>query len=133
MHRKPCFRRSGIAFALILAGCSTEAGRQAQQPGATRQAWEQFKACAQRVIDKPEYAALQVHTVNLDTMQPTTTQLTDETIPSEQDARLFAARFDDVNPCRESLPDGRFDAPTGFGPSSGRSIHSIRRDRHAYR
>jgi hypothetical protein len=68
VHRKPCFRRSGIAFALILAGCSTEAGRQAQQPGATRQAWEQFKACAQRVIDKPEYAALQVHTVNLDTM-----------------------------------------------------------------
>ena len=103
MHRKPCFRRSGIAFALILAGCSTEAGRQAQQPGATRQAWEQFKACAQRVIDKQEYAALQVHTVNLDTMQPTTTQLTDETIPSEQDARLFAARFDDVNPCRESF------------------------------
>ena len=103
MQQKLCLRRSGIAFALILAGCSTEAGRQTQQPGATRQAWEQFKACAQRVIDKPEYAALQAHTVNLDTMQPTTTQLTDETIPSEEDARLFAARFDDVNSCRESF------------------------------
>jgi len=82
-----------VLLALTLGGCSTEAGRQAQQPEATQQAWEQFKACAQRVIDKPEYAALQVHTVNLDTMQPTTAQLTDETFPSEQDAQLFAARF----------------------------------------
>lgn len=90
-----------VLLALTLGGCSTEAGRQAQQPEATQQAWEQFKACAQRVIDKPEYAALQVHSVNLDTMQPTTAQLTDETFPSEQDAQLFAARFDDVNPCRE--------------------------------
>jgi hypothetical protein len=104
VQRRLRLRRSSIAlFALILAGCSTEADRQAPQPGATQQAWEQFKVCAQRVTDKPEYAALQVHTVNLDTMQPTMAQLTDETIPSEQDARLFAARFDNVNSCRESF------------------------------
>ena len=30
-------------------------------------------------------------------------ELADETIPSAQDARLFAARFDAVNPCREDL------------------------------
>src|SRR3984957_10851589 len=54
-------------------------------------------------MDQSEYAALLVHTLDLDTMQPTITQLTDETIPSEQDARLFAARFDATNRCREEL------------------------------
>jgi hypothetical protein len=105
MQRRFCLGHSSTALiALILAGCSTAAHRQAQQPaGATQQAWAQFKACAQRVIDKPEYAALQAHTVDLNSMQPTTAQLTDETIPSEQAARLFAARFDDVNPCREDF------------------------------
>jgi hypothetical protein len=54
-------------------------------------------------MDKPEYAALLGHGLDLDTMQPTTAQLTDETIPSEQDARLFAARFDETGRCREGL------------------------------
>ena len=78
--------------------------RHAQQPGwATQEAWEQFKACVASVRDRPEYASLLVHTLDLDTMQPAMGQLTDETIPSEQDARLFAARFDKVNKCRDDL------------------------------
>lgn len=104
MQRKLHQGHNSIALiALLLAGCST-AAQQAHQPGeAAQEAWEHFKACAKPVIDKPEYATLQGRTLDLDTMQPTMAQLTDETIPSEQDARLFAARFDEVNPCREYL------------------------------
>jgi hypothetical protein len=105
MQRKLRLGLSSIALiALILPGCSTAAHRQAQQPGwATQEAWAEFKACVKSVMDQSEYAALLVHTLDLDTMQPTITQLTDETIPSEQDARLFAARFDATNRCREEL------------------------------
>jgi hypothetical protein len=105
MQRKLRLGLSSIALiAVILAGCSTATHRQAQQPGwATQQAWAEFKACVKSVMDQSEYAALLAHTLDLDTMQPTITQLTDETIPSEQDARLFAARFDATNRCREEL------------------------------
>ena len=105
MQRKLRLGLSSIALiALIVAGCSTAAHRQAQLPGwATQEAWAEFKACVKSVMDQSEYAALFVHTLDLDTMQPTTTQLTDETIPSEQDARVFAARFDETNRCREEL------------------------------
>jgi hypothetical protein len=105
MQRKLRLGLSSIALiALILAGCSTAAHRQAQQPGwAAQEAWAEFKACVKSVMDQSEYAALLVHTLDLDTMQPTITQLTDETVPSERDARLFEARFDDTNRCREGL------------------------------
>jgi hypothetical protein len=55
------------------------------------------------VIEKPEYDQLRGHILDLDTMQPAAADLADETIPSAQDARLFAARFDAVNPCREDF------------------------------
>ena len=42
------------------------------------------------VIDKPEYAALRVHTLDLDTMQPAPAELADETIPSAQDAQVLS-------------------------------------------
>jgi hypothetical protein len=63
----------------------------------------QFRTCVTSVIEKPKYDQLRVHTVDLDTMQAARAELTDEAIPSPQDARLFAARFDAVNPCREDL------------------------------
>jgi hypothetical protein len=105
LRRKLHLRRSSIALiVLILVGCSTSANRHAQQPGwATQEAWAQFKACVRSVTGRPEYASLRMHTPDLDTMQPAIAQLTDETIPSEQDARLFAARFDKVNKCRDDL------------------------------
>jgi hypothetical protein len=100
VQRKVCLRRSSVAWiALVLASCS-----QAAPPGAaTLEAWVQFRACVTSVIDQPEYAALRVHTLDLDTMQPAPADLANETIPSAQDARLFAARFDAVNPCREDF------------------------------
>ena len=55
------------------------------------------------MIDKPEYAAVRVHTLDLDTMQPAPAELVDERIPTAEDARLFAERFDEVNPCREEF------------------------------
>ena len=100
MWKKPCLRRSSAALiALILASC----GNPAPPGAATLEAWEQFKACVASVIDKPEYAALRVHTLDLDTMQPAPAELADEAVPSAQDARLFAVRFDEVNPCRENF------------------------------
>ena len=100
MGGKLCLRHSSAALiALILASC----GKAAPPGAATVEAWAQFKACVASVIDKPEYAALRVHTLDLDTMQPAPAELADETIPSARDARLFAARFDEVNPCRENF------------------------------
>jgi hypothetical protein len=100
VQRKLCFRRSSVALiALILAGC----GKSAPPGAAILDAWAQFRACVTSVIDKPEYDALRVHILDLDTMQPARAELADETIPSAQDARLFAARFDAVNPCREDF------------------------------
>jgi hypothetical protein len=100
MRRKLCLRRSSVALiASILASC----GKAAPPGAATLEAWAQFQACVTSVIDKPEYAALRVHTLDLDAMQPARAELADETIPSAQDARLFAARFDAVNPCREDF------------------------------
>jgi hypothetical protein len=93
-----------VLLALAVVGCGTAAQRQAQQSGAaTREAIAQFKACSRAVRDKPEYASLLVHSSDLETGQPSMAQLTDETIPSEQDARLFAERFDEAGPCRGHL------------------------------
>jgi hypothetical protein len=50
-----------------------------------------------------EVGRTRVHTLDLDAMQPALAELADETIPSAQDARRFAARFDAVNPCREDF------------------------------
>ena len=100
MQRKLCLRSSGVALiALILASC----GKSAPPGAATLEAWVQFRTCVTSVIEKPEYDQLRVYTVDLDTLQPARAELTDEAIPSAQDARLFAARFDAVNPCREDL------------------------------
>jgi hypothetical protein len=100
VQRKLSLRRSSVALiVLVLASC----GKSAPPGAATLEAWAQFRACVASVIAKPEYDALRVHTLDLDTMQPSRAELADETIPSVQDARLFAARFDAVNPCREDL------------------------------
>jgi hypothetical protein len=99
VRRKYRLKHVGVAFiALIFAGCS------GAPPGAaTLEAWSRFKACVTSVIDKPQYAALRVHALDLDTMQPAPAKLADVTIPSAEDAKLFAAQFDEVNPCREDF------------------------------
>ena len=115
MQRRLCHRHSGVVLiGLILAGCSKAA------PGAaTLEAWAQFKACVTSVIDKPQYAALRAHTLDLDTMQPAPAELANETVPSAEDAQLFAARFDEVNPCREDLLRAVAIVRPEFDPNSG--------------
>jgi len=95
-------RLTCVVTLFLLAACATAAQRQAQQASTmTREAATQLKSCISAVVDKPEYAALLPHTPDLDSGQHTMAQLTNETVPSVQDARLFAARFDEVNPCRK--------------------------------
>jgi hypothetical protein len=91
-----------LLMALSLAGCATAAQRQAQQSSAsTREAAAQFKACGAAIIAKPEYAALLRHYPEAG--QPTMAQLTDETFISPEEATLFAARHDELNPCKTHL------------------------------
>jgi hypothetical protein len=93
-----CIALTTLALA---AGCTTAAQRQARQSATEiRTASLANNACIKAVVDKPEYASLLPHTPMLDGSQPTMAQLTDETIPSVEDAKLFAARFDEMAPCR---------------------------------
>ena len=100
MHKEHRLGSSSVVLiALILANCA----KAPPLGAATLEAWAQFKTCVTSVIDKPEYAALRVHTLDLDTMQPAPAELVDERIPTAEDARLFEERFDEVNPCREEF------------------------------
>jgi hypothetical protein len=93
-----------LLAALIVGGCATAAQRQAQQAGvATREAAAQSKACIAAVIAKPEYAPLAAHTPDPTTGQLTMAQLTDESLISPAQAKLFGARHDDLNPCKAHL------------------------------
>jgi hypothetical protein len=98
----PWLRISLLFCAMVaFAGCTTGAQRQAQQTGvATREASAQFKTCTAAVISKPEYTSLLPHTPDLESGQPTMAQLTDETLPSTAEAKLFASRHDEINPCK---------------------------------
>jgi len=90
-----------IVGVLSVAGCATAAQRQAQHAAVgVHLALGQMKTCVRSVADNPQYASLLVHTPNLDTGQHTMAQLTDETVPTAEEARLFAKRYDDVNICR---------------------------------
>jgi hypothetical protein len=68
-----------------------------------RQAQTDLKSCLQAVANKPEYAPLLPHTPDLATGEPSMAQLTDETVPTPDDARLFVARHDEMAPCRRQL------------------------------
>lgn len=59
-----------------------------------------YTSCVSTVIQKPAYEQLLPHLQNLDTGRHTAAQLTDETFPSQSDAALFAARFNELNECR---------------------------------
>jgi hypothetical protein len=100
-------RRRGSTITLLtlvvplLTGCATAAQRQAQQAAlGTQEGVTQFKACVAVVLAKPEYASLLPHTLDPDTGQATMAQLTDERLPSQNDARLLASRFDEATLCR---------------------------------
>jgi hypothetical protein len=91
-----------LLVALSTPGCATVAQRQAQQSSAaTREAVAQFNTCGAAVIAKPEYAASLRHYP--EGGQPTMAQLTDETLISPEEATLFAAKHDELNPCKTRL------------------------------
>jgi hypothetical protein len=92
---------------MLLTGCSTAAQRQAQEIGAaTRQTTAEFKACITAIYAKPEYAPLLPHDIDLATGQFTMAQLTDESLILPEQARLFSARHDELNPCRARFLKG---------------------------
>lgn len=91
------------AMAAVTA-CATTAQRQAQQANtAIRAAAADFKACGMPIINKPAYASLLRHTSDVNTGQPTMTQLTDETVPSAEEAHLWTDRHDELITCRQQL------------------------------
>lgn len=94
--------RALTAWLLIyLAGCATAAQKQVQQAGAIMtEARTQVKACITTIRAKPEYASLLQHLPDPNTNQFTMAQLTDNRLPSPRDARLMAARYDDMETCR---------------------------------
>lgn len=95
-----------VVVALASAGCATAAQQKAQQIQAVSQlASAEFKQCVYRVRDKPEYALLIPHSVDLSTGQPTMQQLIDETVPTAEEAKLLIARHDDALPCRKRFVD----------------------------
>jgi hypothetical protein len=90
-----------LAGLVIVAGCATGAQRQAQQSAVgAQEAAAQFKACWAPIIVKPEYTPLLPHNPDPETSQPTMVQLTDERLPSQEEAKLWAARHDEMASCR---------------------------------
>lgn len=93
-----------LATALVISGCATAAQRQVQQSIAvTQQASKALKTCLTTQREQPEYASLVSHLPDLDSGQPTIAQLTDDTIPSPEDARLTAALYDRETQCRAAF------------------------------
>ena len=100
----PSTRRVLFSALLLLAGCATTAQRQVQVTAQTiQQATAAMKACVQAVQNKPEYASLLPHTPDFATGQFTMAQLTDENQPTSDDARLLAAKHDELIPCRNQF------------------------------
>jgi hypothetical protein len=90
-----------VLLVLVTAGCAPTAQQHAQEVGsATDDAAVAFSTCLKEIRERPIYASLAVHTTDLDSGSPNIAQLTDETIPSIQDAQLLGARFDATNSCR---------------------------------
>lgn len=101
---RQCVRAAAVFLVVGLAGCATAAQREVQQAGTvTREALAQFKGCMAAVWAKPDYASLLPHSPAPGAGQPTMAQLTDETVPTVEEAHLLAARFDDDGPCKKSL------------------------------
>jgi len=82
----------------ILVGCATLPQQRGQSIGLTlQQAGADLKACGSAAYAK--YPSLYVP--NLTTGAPSMAQLTDETRPTPEQARLFAARWDDLRECNQ--------------------------------
>ena len=87
----------------MLSGCATAAQNQFHDSVVeTTKAVTALNACVRSVVEKPAYAALLSHTPDLTTGQLTMSQLTDETLATPADARLFSFRHDAVESCQKA-------------------------------
>lgn len=92
----------GLASLLVLTACATAAQRQVQQvSSALGDAAVAMDACVAASINKPEFAPLLPHTVRPNT-GPTVAQLTDEQLPTPEEAMLLARRHDEISGCRQT-------------------------------
>jgi hypothetical protein len=88
------------AAALALSGCATGAQMQMNRIITTQKsAFPAFKTCLETIRAKPEYAAVVRHLSD----PPTTAQMTDGTLPTPEEARLFGMLHDEVTNCRSQL------------------------------
>ena len=101
---RPIKHVRALLLACLVAGCAQTPQEHVQQVGSeTDQAAASFDDCLKQIRNKPAYASLVPHSSDLGTSQPSMAQLTDETLPSPEDARLVAARFDENNVCRSKF------------------------------
>ena len=100
-RRHPITLVGSLLLLGLVAGCAQTPQEHAQQVGSqTDQAAASFDDCLKQIRNKPVYASLVSHFNDLGTGPPSMAQLTDETLPSPEDAKLIAARFDENNACR---------------------------------
>jgi hypothetical protein len=93
---------TGLASLLALTACATAAQQQVQQISSSlRDADAAMGVCVAASINKPEFALLLPHTVRPNAA-PTVAQLTDEQLPTPEEARLLARRYDEINVCRQN-------------------------------
>ena len=93
--------------AILLVSCATAAQRQVQQSETVFEAVAaDFKACVQTVWSQPKYALLRLYSPDLNTGEYPMSLLTDEQLPTPEEAQLFAARHDEGAHCRSALMQG---------------------------
>src|ERR1700750_1522394 len=93
--------------AILLVSCATAPQRQVERTQTALKAVSiDFRACVQAVWDKPQYAPLRPYTPDLNTGEYPMSLLTDEQLPTLEEARLFAARHDEAAHCRSTFMRG---------------------------
>ena len=96
------FKWIALALLVLVGGCATAAQRAAQQMnGAAKLAMTEFAACDAAVRARPEFAAVLARVPLSE--QASIAQLTDNTVPTENEARLVAAIHDENLKCRQRL------------------------------
>jgi hypothetical protein len=88
-----------------LVGCNTTGAQRefAQSNTAMTAAVTELKGCARQIYESPENAKIRPHEMDPDRGQFTVEQLADKSIPTADEAKLVASRFDEAMTCRKSF------------------------------
>jgi hypothetical protein len=96
-------RRFGVLLlAALLAGCATTPQSPRTQ---IAQADEKLKACLTQAGNRPEFAPVAAHFGDSKAQRYTIAQMADETVPTVEEARLWAAEQDRIAPCFKAYED----------------------------